>query len=46
MLKFQGKKAKVEVVIGEIKVLGYLWAKGRAKVPSLDWERWCNFVIM
>ncbi|PWA47226.1 RNA-directed DNA polymerase, eukaryota [Artemisia annua] len=41
--KFQSKKAKVEVVIGEIKVLGFLWAKSRAKVPSLDWDRWCKF---
>ena len=46
LLKFQKKKAKVEEIIGEIKVLGFLWARNRAKIPSLDWDRWCNFVIM
>ena len=45
-LKFQRKKAKVEDVLGDIKVFGFLWAKSRAKVPLLDWERWCKFVIM
>ncbi|PWA52985.1 RNA-directed DNA polymerase, eukaryota [Artemisia annua] len=45
-LRFQSKKARVEDVIGEIKVLGFLWARSRAKVPLLDWERWCKFVIM
>ena len=45
-LKFQRKKARMEDIIGEIKVLGFLWAKNRAKLSSLDWDSWCKFVIM
>ncbi|PWA62724.1 RNA-directed DNA polymerase, eukaryota [Artemisia annua] len=44
--KFQNKHAKVEETIGEIKSLGFLWAKNRAKIPSLNWDLWCKFVIM
>ncbi|PWA43337.1 reverse transcriptase zinc-binding domain-containing protein [Artemisia annua] len=43
---FQGKMARSVDIIGEIKVLGFLWAKNRAKVPSLNWDRWSKFVIM
>ncbi|PWA98427.1 toll/interleukin-1 receptor (TIR) domain-containing protein [Artemisia annua] len=41
--KFQNKKARFEEISGEIKALGFLWAKNRAKIPSLDWDRWCKF---
>ncbi|PWA40262.1 RNA-directed DNA polymerase, eukaryota [Artemisia annua] len=35
--KFQNKKARMEGIIGEVKVLGFLWAKSRAKLHnSLD----------
>ena len=44
--KFQLKKAKMEEVIGEVKALGFLWAKNRAKLSSLSWSNWCKFVIM
>ena len=45
-LKFQQKKAKMEDIFGEVKVLGFLWAKNRAKLASLTWENWCKFIIM
>ncbi|PWA89029.1 RNA-directed DNA polymerase, eukaryota [Artemisia annua] len=44
--KFQNKHAKVEETLGEIKSLGFLWAKHRAKIPSLNWDLWCKFVFM
>ncbi|PWA48326.1 RNA-directed DNA polymerase, eukaryota [Artemisia annua] len=44
--KFLGKKAKFVDIIGDIKVLGFLWVKNRAKVHSLNWDLWSKFVIM
>ena len=46
MLKFQRKNARLEDIIGEVKVLGFLWVKNRAKLSSLSWDDWCKFVIM
>ncbi|PWA43878.1 toll/interleukin-1 receptor (TIR) domain-containing protein [Artemisia annua] len=40
-LKFQSKKDRMEDIIGEVKVLGFLWAKNRAKLSSLSWGDWC-----
>ncbi|PWA79609.1 RNA-directed DNA polymerase, eukaryota [Artemisia annua] len=45
-LKFQQKKVRMEDFIGEVKALGFLWAKNRAKLASLSWGDWCKFVIM
>ncbi|PWA63518.1 RNA-directed DNA polymerase, eukaryota [Artemisia annua] len=45
-IKFQNKKYRMVDIIGEVKELGFLWAKNRAKVSSLSWVDWCNFVIM
>ncbi|PWA51973.1 RNA-directed DNA polymerase, eukaryota, Reverse transcriptase zinc-binding domain protein [Artemisia annua] len=45
-IKFQKKKERVENIIGEVKVLGFLWAKNRAKMSSFSWNDWCNFVNM
>ncbi|PWA80722.1 RNA-directed DNA polymerase, eukaryota [Artemisia annua] len=45
-LKFQQKKVKMDDIFSEVKVLGFLWAKNRAKLASLSWDNWCKFVIM
>ena len=44
--KFQKRKARMEDIIGEVKALGFLWAKSRAKLASLSWVDWCKFNIM
>ncbi|PWA61623.1 RNA-directed DNA polymerase, eukaryota [Artemisia annua] len=37
-IKFQNKKYRMVNIIGEVKELGFLWAKNRAKVSSLSWH--------
>ncbi|KAF5783511.1 hypothetical protein HanXRQr2_Chr11g0508781 [Helianthus annuus] len=33
-------------MVGEIKTLGFLWVKNRPKLPSLEWDQWCNFNVL
>lgn len=43
---FEGKKVKIENIIGNIKSFGFLWLKYRGRKRSLLWSNWCNFVLM
>ncbi|KAJ0570205.1 putative RNA-directed DNA polymerase [Helianthus annuus] len=40
---FNGKQPMARNIKEEIKVLGFLWLKNRAKESNLTWEKWCNF---
>ncbi|XP_021996002.1 uncharacterized protein LOC110893192 [Helianthus annuus] len=44
--RFRNVSVRIEKVISEVKVLGFLWVKNRTKFRSLSWENWCKFVIM
>ena len=39
---FMGAEPKVNLVIGSIKALSFLWLKNRSKFNDLLWEDWCN----
>ncbi|XP_076900492.1 uncharacterized protein LOC143554672 [Bidens hawaiensis] len=43
---FEGKEVKVEEIIGDIKVLGFLWFNKRSKYRSVDWLKWYKFDFM
>ena len=43
---FTNKVSKVADIVSEVKVLGFLWYKNRAKGGTVDWEKWCKFDIM
>ncbi|MFS7978149.1 hypothetical protein Hanom_Chr10g00912221 [Helianthus anomalus] len=43
---FKGKQPRVSSLIEEIKVLGYLWFKSRAKAAELTWEEWSCFNLL
>ena len=45
-LKFEGKNVKIEEIISEIKSIGFLWVRARAKFSSLSWSDWCKYVIV
>ncbi|XP_076917000.1 uncharacterized protein LOC143576894 [Bidens hawaiensis] len=42
---FNGMAITVEIVVGNIKALGYLWVKNRSGGSSLSWEDWCKFKV-
>ncbi|KAJ0605604.1 hypothetical protein HanHA300_Chr02g0064871 [Helianthus annuus] len=43
---FSNKVPKVADIISDIKTLGFLWFKNRAKWGSVDGDKWCKFDIM
>ena len=45
-LKFEGKTVKIEEVISEIKSIGFLWVRSRAKFSNLSWTDWCKYEIV
>ncbi|KAJ0734469.1 putative RNA-directed DNA polymerase [Helianthus annuus] len=40
---FKQSPCSVQSVIGEVKMLSYLWVKHRSKQSGLDWEIWSGF---
>ncbi|XP_076892174.1 uncharacterized protein LOC143543823 [Bidens hawaiensis] len=44
-LVHSGIPIKLSTLLEEIKVLGYLWIKNRAKKYGLTWEDWCKFRV-
>ena len=44
--KFEGKIVKIEEVMSDIKSLGFLWVRSRAKCSNLAWIDWCKFNCM
>ncbi|XP_076930863.1 uncharacterized protein LOC143595823 [Bidens hawaiensis] len=42
-LVFEGKPINLTNVVGEIKVLSFMWVKNRGKNTSLTWEQWRGF---
>ncbi|KAK9055629.1 hypothetical protein SSX86_026714 [Deinandra increscens subsp. villosa] len=38
-----GKSSAVEILMGEVKALSYLWISNRAKMSSVTWDNWCSF---
>ena len=45
-LRFEGIQVKVLDVISEIKSIGFLWVRSRAKMSSLSWTDWCKYEIV
>ncbi|PWA67589.1 RNA-directed DNA polymerase, eukaryota [Artemisia annua] len=44
--KFEGKTVKIEEIISEIKSIGFLWVRSRAKFSNLSWTDWCIYDIV
>ncbi|XP_022019760.1 uncharacterized protein LOC110919816 [Helianthus annuus] len=44
--RFNNNPVKLEVIIREIKSVGFLWLNSRSKDSAVKWEEWCNFVNM
>ncbi|PWA75409.1 RNA-directed DNA polymerase, eukaryota, Reverse transcriptase zinc-binding domain protein [Artemisia annua] len=44
--KFEGKKVKIEEIISDIKSIGFLWVRSRAKLSNLSWPDWCKYEIV
>ncbi|KAJ0853631.1 putative reverse transcriptase zinc-binding domain-containing protein [Helianthus annuus] len=45
-LVFSNCPVKIESILSEIKVLGFLWFSNRSKHKGIGWEDWCSFVNM
>ncbi|KAF5800838.1 putative reverse transcriptase zinc-binding domain-containing protein [Helianthus annuus] len=45
-LVFSNKPVKIDCIVSEVKVLGFLWFKNRSRFKSLDWKEWVSFVNM
>ncbi|PWA53873.1 RNA-directed DNA polymerase, eukaryota [Artemisia annua] len=45
-LKFEGKQVKIEEVISDIKSIGFLWVRSRAKFSNLSCSNWCKYDIV
>ncbi|XP_021985451.1 uncharacterized protein LOC110881535 [Helianthus annuus] len=40
---FNQKQANVARLVEEIRALGFLWVRSRAKLQEMSWEMWCSF---
>ena len=41
-----GTPPSIHRLIDDVKSLGFLWIKNRAKINSLDWEKWFCFNVI
>ncbi|PWA74341.1 RNA-directed DNA polymerase, eukaryota [Artemisia annua] len=44
--KFDGKSVKPEEIISDIKSIGFLWVRSRAKLANVTWSDWCKYDIV
>ncbi|XP_076903909.1 uncharacterized protein LOC143559116 [Bidens hawaiensis] len=42
---FENKPVKIDKMLGDIKVLSFLWIKNMANSLSIDWNRWKSIVL-